>query len=204
MNDRHRPLTRLAHELLRAQLCPGDIAIDATAGNGHDTLFLAQAVGPCGRVHGFDIQPAAILATRARLAAAGAAAPAELHLAGHEQMARLLPALCGKVAAVTFNLGYLPGADHATTTGTNSTLEALEQALTLLRSGGALSVLAYRGHPGGAGRGAGRCRLVQQAGGIDPRITRITRAGTAFLHPQIEKGPAEAGPFHEDGSKGQI
>ncbi len=102
MNDRHRPLTRLAHELLRAQLCPGDIAIDATAGNGHDTLFLAQAVG-----------------------------------------------LCGKVAAVTFNLGYLPGADHATTTGTNSTLEALEQALTLLRPGGALSVLAYPGHRGG-------------------------------------------------------
>ena len=42
-------LTRLAHDAVRATLAPGAFAVDATAGNGHDTLFLAEAVGPGGR-----------------------------------------------------------------------------------------------------------------------------------------------------------
>ena len=65
------PLTELAHTLVRAVLQPGDIAIDATAGNGHDTQFLAECVGPNGTVYSFDIQLAALAVTTVRLAAAG-------------------------------------------------------------------------------------------------------------------------------------
>jgi hypothetical protein len=53
------------------------------------------------------------------------------------------------VAAITFNLGYLPGGNQMTTTRSDSTLTALRQSLELLRPGGVLSILAYRGHPGG-------------------------------------------------------
>ena len=143
------PLTRLAHHRLAEVLAPGDSAIDATAGNGHDTLFLAQAVGAPGEVHAFDVQAAALAASAARLEAAGVRGRVTLHHAGHETMLARLPALRSRVAAITFNLGYLPGGDHALTTLPATTLAALEQALALLRPDGLLSVLAYRGHPGG-------------------------------------------------------
>ena len=146
----HRSLTQLAHELLAERLQPGDIAIDATAGNGHDTLFLAHRVGQTGEVHAYDIQAEALQATRRRLDEAGCAGRVQLHPASHSRLLHTLPAdYRGRVAAVVFNLGYLPGGDRHTTTQSDSTLAALEQALALLRPGGVLSILAYRGHPGG-------------------------------------------------------
>ncbi|PPD47587.1 MAG: SAM-dependent methyltransferase, partial [Methylobacter sp.] len=35
---KHITLVNVAHELLAERLQPGDIAIDATVGNGYDTL----------------------------------------------------------------------------------------------------------------------------------------------------------------------
>lgn len=148
--SRHIPLTRLAHQLLAAHIEAGDSVVDATAGNGHDTLFLACQVGPAGQVHAFDIQQQALDNTRARLQQAGCPTPVYLHHASHAQMQTWIPAeLHGRIAAITFNLGYLPGSDHATVTRRDTTLAALAQSLDLLRPGGLLSVLAYRGHPGG-------------------------------------------------------
>ena len=46
---KHAPLTRVAHDALARHLKPGDLAVDATVGNGHDTLVLAQQVAPDGR-----------------------------------------------------------------------------------------------------------------------------------------------------------
>ncbi len=60
-------LTQEAHSLIKQKLHSGDIAIDATVGNGYDTLFLAKQVGTTGKVYGFDIQQAALDATRSRL-----------------------------------------------------------------------------------------------------------------------------------------
>ena len=61
------PILAQAHDLVRRVLRPGDVAVDATVGNGQDTLFLAECVGPTGRVIGFDIQLSAIEATASRL-----------------------------------------------------------------------------------------------------------------------------------------
>ena len=59
---KHLPrILAFTHELLRQRLRPGDNALDGTAGNGHDTLLLAQCVGPGGRVWAFDVQPQAVL-----------------------------------------------------------------------------------------------------------------------------------------------
>ena len=146
-----RPLTRLAHEAVAAVLHDGDLAVDATVGNGHDTLFLARAVGPHGRVIGFDIQRPAIAKAQSRLAEAGLAQRVELHLTGHERLADFLPAsLEGPpLAAAMFNLGYLPGADKTCITRPHSTRQALAAAWSALRPGGLISVLVYIGHPGG-------------------------------------------------------
>lgn len=144
-------LTHRAHEILQARLGPGDLAVDATAGNGHDSCFLARAVAPGGRVYAFDVQPQALQQTRERLIREGLAERVTLFHAGHERMAETLPEEArGRLAAVMFNLGYLPGSDRQTTTTTPTTLEALQQSVELLEPGGLLSVLAYRQHPGGA------------------------------------------------------
>ena len=143
-------LVQQAHAALSEILTDNDIAIDATVGNGHDTLFLAREVGQGGTVYGFDIQEAALDTTYRRLQAEGLEGRVSLYHAGHEAMAVVLPAsVRGRVKAVMFNLGYLPGGDKQRTTGITTTIAALEQALSLLTPGGAISVLAYTGHPGG-------------------------------------------------------
>lgn len=124
--------------------------MDATAGNGRDTLFLAQTVGKSGRVWAFDIQPDAILQARVLLAQNGLARHVEFILGSHEDMRAYLPAEAeGRLRAIVFNLGYLPGGDKAIVTKPASTMAALEAGLALLAPGGCLSVIAYRGHDEG-------------------------------------------------------
>lgn len=141
-----RPLTQQAQQIVAEVVQPGDTAIDATVGNGFDTSFLAALVGPGGRVYGFDVQPAALDATTRRLAANNLS-NVTLQQTSHDQMKAIVDH--GRIAAVMFNLGYLPRSDHTITTTALTTLPAIEQAIELLRSGGILSVLCYRGHEGG-------------------------------------------------------
>lgn len=143
-----------AHKLAAERLAPGDAAVDATAGTGADTLFLAKACGPKGRVFAFDIQPQALALTQARLdkEPANTLAGVSLLQASHADMAAALPAdVHGRLGAVMFNLGYLPaeGADPALITLPDSTLPALEASLRLLRPRGILTAVLYPGHPGG-------------------------------------------------------
>lgn len=128
-------------------VAPGTTAVDATAGNGHDTVMLARAVGEAGRVYAFDVQDAAIDATWARCAAAGVDARVELVRDSHANMAKHVS---GPVSLVMFNLGYLPGADKSCVTQPASTLAASRAALGLLGPLGALLWVVYPGHDGGA------------------------------------------------------
>lgn len=140
-----------AHERVEAALRPGDVAIDATAGNGHDTVALARAVGADGRVYAFDVQAAALRQTQIRLSDTGLSGRVDLIHAGHEQMtSRVGEWTWGEVGAVTFNLGYLPGHDSDRTTTPETTIPALNAALSLLRPGGVITVVVYTGHAGGA------------------------------------------------------
>jgi predicted methyltransferase len=145
-----RRLTELAHDVIAGHVHAGDIVIDATMGNGYDTLFLAQLVGETGRVYAFDVQQQAIDQTRARLDMFEAAKQVTLINGNHADMLALLPAkIAGSVAAVVFNLGYLPGGEKSLTTTAGSTLNALDASLELVRPGGIISLLVYVGHAGG-------------------------------------------------------
>lgn len=140
--------TALAHVLLRGAIHAGDLVVDATAGNGHDTLFLAEMVGASGRVLAFDVQSSAIAAARARVAACGWLERVEFRQLSHALLAD--HAAAAAVAAVMFNLGYLPGDARLVMTDTATTLKGLAAAATVLKPGGALTVVCYPGHDGGA------------------------------------------------------
>lgn len=143
-------VTAIAQSSVAKILGPGMRAIDATVGNGHDTLFLARKVAPGGRVLGLDVQQAAINATRQRLEAAGLAGTVDLRLAGHQHLAAATPTTWhGSVSVAMFNLGYLPGSNKQVVTRPDTTLPALEDARTVLAPGGLLSVIVYPNHPGG-------------------------------------------------------
>ncbi|NPV26241.1 MAG: methyltransferase domain-containing protein [Firmicutes bacterium] len=137
---------QLAHRYLAEVVCAGDKVIDATAGNGHDTCFLARLVGPAGKVYAFDIQAGALQRTAGRLAEAEVIDRVKLICASHEQMEDFVSE---PVSAVMFNLGYLPGSDHKIITQPASTLRALAAATRLLQVGGLITVVVYPGHPGG-------------------------------------------------------
>lgn len=139
-----------AHHLAAQALAPGGLAIDATTGNGHDTVFLAREVGADGRVVGFDVQEEAIKETRRRLRSEDPAASVQLIRAGHETMLdHLNESHRGAVGAVMFNLGYLPGGDHSLTTKPHTTRQALNLSTKLLRPGGVITIVLYTGHEGG-------------------------------------------------------
>ena len=143
-------LIEFAHQLVREVVRPGEVVIDATAGNGHDSLFLARLVGPQGTVFAFDVQPQAIEQTQRRLNEAGCANVALLQY-DHARLQAAVRERCqDEIAVVMFNLGYLPGSDKTVTTRMESTLAAIDGAIELLRPGGMLTVIAYPGHPGGA------------------------------------------------------
>lgn len=150
-SDPHRlTLTTTAQQAVAEVLGTGMRAVDATVGNGHDTAFLARAVSPGGRVIGLDVQAVAIDATTRRLQAAGLREVVDLRLIGHQHLARVIPPdWPGTVAAVMFNLGYLPGSDKRVITRPDSTLLALTAATEVLGPSGLLSVLVYPGHSGG-------------------------------------------------------
>lgn len=143
-----------SHQLVEQRLRAGEAAIDATAGTGADTLFLARICGKSGNVFSFDIQAEALSLTQARLNKEDNPRLATVTLLqqSHAEMLQAVPAkFNGHIGAVMFNLGYLPadGADHRLITVPESTLPALESAVQLLRPRGILTIVLYPGHPGG-------------------------------------------------------
>jgi len=161
----------LSHQLLRTFVRDRDTVVDATCGNGHDTLLLAGLVGDRGHVWGFDIQLQAVNETWRRLAEAELSDRVTLLQVGHEELARHVT---GPVQVVLFNLGYCPGGDRSIITRPATTVIALEQALDLLAPGGTVMVTVYPGHDGGAQEQAGVESWVAQ---LEPHNCHSWRMG---------------------------
>ena len=135
-----RPL-EMAHDFLAQVITKDDVVVDATMGNGYDTLFLAKLAK---QVYAFDIQEQALEKTSQRLQEAGLS-NAELILQGHETVDQFVT----EVKAAIFNLGYLPSADKSIITQPQTTLEALEKLCQVLVKGGRIAIMIYYGHEGG-------------------------------------------------------
>ena len=123
----------------------GDIAVDATAGNGNDTVKLCSAVGKTGHVYAFDIQKCAIENTEKKLAKSDF----ENATLVHDSHSRMDEYVRKKIKAVIFNLGYLPGGDHSLCTLPETTIEAVEKSLSLLCDDGFVAITVYYGKNSG-------------------------------------------------------
>ena len=145
-----RPLSHIhiAHMFWQYFVKPGDIVIDATAGNGHDSHFLASLAlnDPEGRLIAFDVQKSAIENTKERLKDFP-----ESQIALYQQCHSNMLDVCApnSVKLVAFNLGYLPGGDKSLTTHLATTLAAIQASLNLVVQGGLISITCYPGHDEG-------------------------------------------------------
>lgn len=133
--------TALAMHIVKSYIGEDCIAIDATCGNGHDTLALMQ--GGCKSVYAFDIQKSAIDSTR------------ELLTKNHVDLSNVklikdshinMKSYVDSANIIMFNLGYLPGGDKSIATDTSSTLPSVKTALSILRENGICSIAMYSGH----------------------------------------------------------
>ena len=148
---------RIAQERVLKILKPGDSAIDATAGNGHDTLWLAQRTGENGCVFAFDVQTEAIKNARQRIQEANCSSPIHFIADSHSNLSKRLPE-DRAIAAAVFNLGYLPGGDQSLITRPDTTIDD-----------GILSVVLYPGHEGGNSETADILKWIQK---LDPTLYR--------------------------------
>lgn len=135
--------------LIKAAILPAldkaRVVVDATAGNGHDTLFLAEHTSEQSKIYAFDIQAAALNNTRERTS--DYASRIEYVLRSHAEIAAVVQE---DIDVAMFNLGYLPGKEHIVTTEQESTRSAVEQVLGRLSLNGICIIVAYPGHKAGA------------------------------------------------------
>lgn len=133
----------LCHEFLELHVTPGGLYLDATCGNGNDTLFLCRLAGQNGRVLAMDIQQKAVDRTNKRLTDAGYEKVGRAVLYDHAKLAELVQP--GTADCVLFNFGWLPGAEHDVHSTADGSVPALRAALEALRPGGVLAAVLYSG-----------------------------------------------------------
>ena len=139
---------QFSHEMILSVNLEDGIFIDATAGNGHDTLFLAQHIEKGSKILVFDIQESAILQTRQLLQKHDLAPKVTCILDSHANISNYLEQ-DERVRLAIFNLGYLPGSDKKIITIPSSTLEAIQILLERLEKYGKIIIVSYYGHDGG-------------------------------------------------------
>ncbi|WP_096202608.1 class I SAM-dependent methyltransferase [Bacillus sp. FJAT-45350] len=139
-----------ARFLLEKSVGPGDIAVDCTAGNGHDTAFLATLTGKEGHVYSFDVQETAIVATKKRLEEQELDGQVTLFCKGHEELSQSIPEDdLKRIKGSIFNLGYLPGSDKTIVTQPTTTLSAINQLFEHMPKEGLIILVIYHGHDEG-------------------------------------------------------
>lgn len=157
-------VTQWSHHMLDGLIPKNGFCIDATAGTGQDTVYLAKEVGEGGHVIAFDIQEDAIRRTRERIEKEGLNSRVKLILDSHINMDKYSKE--GEVDAILFNFGYLPGGDHSICTRADTSVQAVETGLRLLKKGGVMGLCIYSGGDTGFEE---KDALMEYLGGLDSK-----------------------------------
>ena len=150
-------LLDLQKHFILTHLREGDIAVDFTMGNGHDTEFLSKTVGERGHVYAFDVQEQALASTSEHLKAAGCPDNCTLILDSHHNVKKYVDV---PIKAGMFNLGYLPGSDKSITPMRAPALPAIEAAIELMDRDAIILVAVYPGHAEGDAEGKMICEYL--------------------------------------------
>ncbi|WP_200415880.1 tRNA (mnm(5)s(2)U34)-methyltransferase [Virgibacillus salexigens] len=137
-----------AHYLLEGSIDKNETVIDATCGNGYDTLFLSNVVGKNGHVLAFDIQDDAIIATKQKLEENNRTNVSVIQ-DSHANLQAYIPTNEFLIGGAVFNLGYLPKSDKSIVTKGQSTINAINTILQYLKTSGLIVLVVYHGHEGG-------------------------------------------------------
>ena len=163
-------LLDLQKHFILTHLKEGDVAVDFTMGNGHDTEFLSKTVGESGRVYAFDVQEMALTSTRKHLEEVGCPENYTLIHDSHHNVKKYVET---KIKAGMFNLGYLPGSDKTVTTMRETTLPAIEAAIDLMDRDAIILVAVYPGHAEGEAEGKMICEYLSSLSRYKVCATRI-------------------------------
>lgn len=136
-------VTQWCRHFMEEAVAEGDLCIDATMGNGHDTCLLSRLAGSRGHVYAFDIQPQAVENTRRRLIQEHCPENYTLLCQSHTNLDTYVSP--ESVSLITFNFGYLPGGDHKLSTSAKSSVLAIQKGLPLLKRGGRMVLCIYSG-----------------------------------------------------------
>lgn len=132
-----------ARDLITKYIEPNATVIDATCGNGNDTLFLAQTLNHAGHIHAFDIQAQAIENSKEKTKDYQ---NISYHLLGHEHVLQVVDT---PVKLAIFNLGYLPKGDKSIVTIPETTIQAIQHIFSILETQGIIILVIYPGHAEG-------------------------------------------------------
>ena len=163
-------LLDLQKHFILTHLKEGDVAVDFTMGNGHDTEFLSKTVGPNGHVYAFDVQKQALESTAVHLVEAGCPENYTLILDSHHKVKDYVKT---PIKAGMFNLGYLPGSDKSVTTMRETTLPAIQAAIELMDRDAIILVAVYPGHAEGEAEGKMVCEYLSSLSRYKVCATRI-------------------------------
>ena len=164
-------LLALQKYFILQHLGEGDVAVDFTMGNGHDTEFLSKTVGERGHVFAFDIQEKALASTSENLELAGCPNNYTLILDSHHNVKKYVDV---PIKAGMFNLGYLPGSGKKEiTTMRETTMPAVEAAISLLDKDGIILIAVYPGHKEGDAEGKMICEYLSTLKRYEYCATRI-------------------------------
>ena len=163
-------LLELHKHFILTHLKEGDVAVDFTMGNGHDTEFLSKTVGPLGHVFAFDVQEMALASTSDRLRESGCPQNYTLILDSPHNVKKYVDV---PIKAGMFNLGYLPGSDKSVTTMRETTLPAIEAAIELMDRDAVILVAVYPGHAEGEAEGRLICDYLSSLSRHKVCATRI-------------------------------
>lgn len=163
-------LLDLQKHFILTHLKEGDVAVDFTMGNGHDTEFLSKTVGEQGHVYAFDVQEMALTSTRKHLEEVGCPENYTLIHDSHHNVKKYVTA---PIKAGMFNLGYLPGSDKTVTTMRETTLPAIEAAIELMDRDAIILVAVYPGHAEGEAEGKMICEYLASLSRYKVCATRI-------------------------------
>ena len=163
-------LLDLQKHFILTHLGEGDVAVDFTMGNGHDTEFLSKTVGERGHVYAFDVQEMALISTKKHLEEVGCPENYTLIHDSHHNVKKYVET---KIKAGMFNLGYLPGSDKTVTTMRETTLPAIEAAIDLMDRDAIILVAVYPGHAEGEAEGKMICEYLSSLSRYKVCATRI-------------------------------